>query len=103
MSELSAHAIFNLAIGADQTGPAKATGDTTLNFFGANLTGGSAAATLTVFDGAAAGAVVLMTLGAAIGANAGGVLPSFSVVKAGFIHYTMAGTGATGQIYWQTG
>lgn len=104
MSDLNAHAIFQCVIGADQAGPAVATGDTVLNFLGANLTGGSAAATLTVFDGAAGGGVQLLTLAAGVGVNAGGVLPSFYVVKAAAgLHYTLAGTGATAQLYWQTG
>lgn len=103
MSDIGAHAIFNCAIGVDQVGPAAAVGDSCLNFLGANLTGGSAAAALTVYDGAAAGAVILLTLGGAAGVNAGGVLPSFSAVKNKFMHYTLSGTGATAQIYWQTG
>lgn len=103
MSDLGAHSIFNCTVGADQAGPSAATGDTNLNFMGANLTAAAATVALTVFDGAAAGNIVLLTLAAVANANAGGVLPSFSVVKNKFMHYTLSGVGATAQLYWQTG
>lgn len=104
MSALSPHAIFNCAVGTDQQGPSTGTGDSVLNFLGGNLTAAAAAATLTVFDGAAAGNVVLLTLGTPASGNAGGVLPSLYVVKAAAgIHYTLSGAAATAQLYWQTG
>ena len=105
MSASSAHAIFNCVVGADQAGPVKATGDSTLFFLGANLSPAAAASALTVFDGAAAGNVVLMTLVApASGGTAPGNLPSLYAVNAAVgMHYTLSGTAATAQIYWQTG
>lgn len=103
MSDVSAHSIFNCVVGADQVGPAAATGDNNLNFLGGNLTAAAATVALTVFDGAAAGNIVLLTLAAVANGNAGGVLPSFSVVKNKVLHYTLSGVGATAQLYWQTG
>lgn len=104
MSSLNAHAIFNCTVGADQAGPALATGDSVLFFLGGNLTAAAATSTLTVFDGAAGGNVVLLTLSCVANSNAGGVLPSSYAVKAAAgLHYTLAGASATAQLYWQTG
>lgn len=105
MSALTPHAIFNCVVGADQVGPQFGTGDSVLNLLGANLTAAAAVVALTVFDGAAAGNIILLTLAAPINGNAGGVFPSnYSVQsKANGLHYTLSGVGATAQIYWQTG
>lgn len=106
MSVLSPHAIFNCSSGTDQSGPAQATGDSLLMFLGSNLSPGSAAAALTVYDGPAGNAIILLTLAApSSGGTANGVLASNYAVrdKTNGIHYTLTGTGATAQLYWQTG
>lgn len=104
MTALSPHSIFNCAIGADQTGPSVGTGETLLYFLGGNLTPAAAAAALTVYDGAAAGNIVLLTLAApASGGTAPGNLPTEYAVRSTSIHYTLSGTSATAQLYWQSG
>lgn len=104
MTGFTPHAVFNCVGGTDQAGPATAAGDTVLYFLGANLTPAAAASSLTIYDGAAAGNIVLMTLAApASGGTAPGNLPTECAVRNGFLHYTLSGASATAQIYSQTG
>lgn len=97
--------IANLAIGADQQAAAPDSGSVILKFRGAKLSGGTAAATLTVYDGPAANNKILATLAAPTGGS-DVIQPGYWFAAAkdpGGIHYTLAGTGATAQIMYSTG
>ena len=103
MTADSPHSVFNCAIGANLAGPAAGTGETVLNFLGANLTPGSTASALTVGFPSNLTTVLLTLGGPASGGSVPGIMPSLVAVNGGALFYTLSGTGASAQIYSQSG
>lgn len=103
MAANSPHTVFNCVVGAAQAGPAKAVGDTVLFFLGGNLTPGSVASALTVCSEVGM-TNVFLTLGApASGGSVPGIMASLVAINTGALFYTLSGTGASAQLYSQTG
>lgn len=92
---------FHTAPSADATVATKPSdSNAPLIYCGALLSPGSAAATLTIYDGpVASGKIIAQLVGAANGASVADPLQGYSIIiNASTIHAALTGTGATADI-----